>query len=75
MEISEEKFAQLIKKAISINNMITQQLADEFKVTVGTLERWSIGQSLPPVESRSIILQRTTGVMIGTLGNIMNELK
>lgn len=75
MEVPKERFAHLIKKATSINETITQALADEFKVSVGTLERWAEGESLPPEEIRVHVLQRVTAIMLQTLGHITDMLK
>lgn len=75
MEIPKEKFAQLIKKAITIDEVITQRLVDEFKVNIRTLQRWSNGENIPSSKIRLVILQRVTGIMLGTLGNIVDELK
>jgi hypothetical protein len=72
--IPKEKFAQLIKKAINIDESITQTIADEFKVSKATLERWSNGDSIPPADVRLNILQRTSGIMLGTLGTIVKYL-
>jgi hypothetical protein len=74
MEIPKEKFAALVKKAINIDEAITQRLADEFKVSIGTLERWSEGKSVPPNDVRLTVLQRITGIMLGALGQITTVL-
>lgn len=74
MEIPKEKFAALVKKAINIDEAITQRLADEFKVSIGTLERWSEGESVPPNDVRLTVLQRITGIMLGALGQITTVL-
>jgi transcriptional regulator with XRE-family HTH domain len=75
MEVSEEKFAQLIKKATSINDGITQKIADGLKVTLGTLGHWVSGESMPQADMRMAILQRVTAIMLGTLGEIANKLE
>jgi ribosome-binding protein aMBF1 (putative translation factor) len=73
--ISEEKFAQLIKRAITINDTITQQLADNLEINTVILERWADKKDVPGPEIRLSMLQQATNIMLKSLSNIMDKLK
>jgi len=75
MSVTENKFSQLIKQAMEIDESITQQMADEFGISIATLERWAVGESVPQPDVRLSVLQRTTSIMLSHLGKVMEQLK
>jgi len=75
MEIPKEQFTHLVKKAITINDSITQAIADGFKMDVDTLKKWSEGEDLPLESERMVVLQKITTIMLETLGNLAETIK
>jgi hypothetical protein len=45
--MTDEKFAALIKSSCSLNFELRRIVADEFAVSVSTVERWATGVACP----------------------------
>jgi len=73
MEVSNKKFAKLIEKAITINDLITKTIMDDLKIDISVLEKWTKQEEIPL--EKTIILQKIIKIMLGVLGNLTEEIK
>jgi len=64
-KLTEQEFAQLIKDCLS-GGVLKHVLADEFKVSEGTIGRWENGQSIPLATIRGIVEARIVGIAVNS---------
>ena len=58
----EEAFTQILRHCVAAG--VTQvRLADEFKVSPGTISRWQAGKSMPAQLVRAVIIQRAVSLL------------
>ena len=74
MNIPDEKFAELIKKATSISEKITENLANELKISSEVLKEWADEKRLPGENDRFKILQDVIAIMLNNLNSIKDVL-
>ncbi|MHA2427569.1 MAG: ankyrin repeat domain-containing protein [Candidatus Hermodarchaeia archaeon] len=60
-KLTEQEFAQLVKASLS-GGVLRCVLADEFKVSEGTIGRWENGRSIPVATIRGIVEARIASI-------------
>jgi hypothetical protein len=75
IDLSKEKFAHLINKAINIDEDITKRIVDECKIDIITLGLWSEGKNIPEPADRMKILQNVIITMTYVLRDTISEIK
>ena len=73
-DISEEKFAQLVSKAIVIDKEITQKIANCCNVSVSTLGLWSEGKDIPEPKMRVSVAVKISLKMLEILSDIKDRM-
>lgn len=74
MNIPDDKFAELVKKALDINNITSERLSVELKVSKDDLESWAKEENIPEQEKRAPILQTIITVVLNSLGDLVSIL-
>lgn len=59
---SEEEFAQLVTHCLT-EGLTRQQIADELKISIATVSRWSFGESVPLYFTRAGLMRRLNALL------------
>jgi hypothetical protein len=69
----ERDFAMVIASVLR-SRFTQRELAETFKVSVGTISRWAAGVSAPPSYARGVIVSTLRDMLAGSAGSLIERL-
>jgi len=74
-DASRERDFAMVISAVLKSRFTQRELADAFKVSVGTISRWSAGISCPPSFVRGVIVATLRDMLSGAAGTLKEKLE